>query len=239
MRQLFSVSGKAEAAGSTGDFGWRQDDPGRISPQDGHRRPRPPVSTTLAGSHPSPSAERRWICAMVSNQLLDKVGRLSHFSRVFEMFRRGMPRSRRRRAAIRRLATMAKRADQRPSTKQSAGRSVAPAASRRTLPRLLALPFTILEYIGRGAVSSLWYLAFYVLCMFRPFTGLMVLAAIVMVPISIVVYAHPGAASGMPFWGFGLMAIGLVACALAYTVLLDWLTPPGAADPFERYRGRR
>jgi hypothetical protein len=125
------------------------------------------------------------------------------------------------------------------SATHSKGGCPVPSAPRRTLPRPLALPFIILEYIGRSAVYSLWYLAFYVLCMFRPFTGLMVLAAIVMVPISVVVYAHPGAARGMPFWGFGLMAMGLVACALVYTVLLDWLTPPSAADPFERYRGRR
>lgn len=108
--------------------------------------------------------------------------------------------------------------------------------SRRTRPFPLALPFIILEHIGRGALYCAWYLAFYVLCMFRPFTGLMVIAALAMVPVSIVVYAHPDAAHGMPFWSFCLMAIGLVALALAYTIFLDWFTPPGAADPFKRFR---
>lgn len=112
-------------------------------------------------------------------------------------------------------------------------------ATCRSLPLPLALPFSILEHIGRGTFYCVWYLAFYVLCMFRPFTGLMMLASIVMVPVSIVVYAHLDAARGMPFWSFGLMSIGLVACALAYTIFLDWFTPPGTADPFERYRKGR
>jgi len=34
-------------------------------------------------------------------------------------------------------------------------------------------------------------------------------------------------------------AIGLVAFALAYTLFIDWLTPPSATAPFERYRGRQ
>ncbi|MNL82319.1 hypothetical protein D3C87_2096690 [compost metagenome] len=75
--------------------------------------------------------------------------------------------------------------------------------------------------------------------MFRPFTGMMVQAAIVMLPMSIVVFDHPEAAGGMPFWAFGLMGIGFVASAFGYTWFVDWITPPGAEDPFERYRTRR
>ncbi|KXF77173.1 hypothetical protein ATN84_25305 [Paramesorhizobium deserti] len=60
----------------------------------------------------------------------------------------------------------------------------------------------------------------------------------VMLPMSIVVHAHPHAANGMPFWAFGLMAIGLVAFAIGYTLFLDWFTPPGAEDPFGRYHRR-
>lgn len=111
-----------------------------------------------------------------------------------------------------------------------------PSVAGRKLPFPLDVPFIILAFIGRAGFYCTWYLAFYVLCMFRPFTGLMVVAAIVMVPISIVVYAHPEAAHAMPFWTFGLLAIGLVALALAYTLFVDWLTPPGVTDPFERYR---
>lgn len=68
--------------------------------------------------------------------------------------------------------------------------------------------------------------------MFRPFTGI---TAIVMVPMSIAVYAHPDVVNGMPFWAFGLMAIGVPLSRLATPLFLDWFTPPGAEDPFARY----
>jgi hypothetical protein len=126
--------------------------------------------------------------------------------------------------------------DQFPLPRETGTTPDARSATSRKLPLPLALPFIVIEQIGRGAFYCVWYLAFYVVCMFRPFTGLMVLAAIVMVPVSIVVYAHPEAARGMPFWAFGLMTIGLVACALAYAMFVDWFTPPGAVDPFERFR---
>jgi hypothetical protein len=107
-------------------------------------------------------------------------------------------------------------------------------------PRIVVpLQFVILRHIARAALYCVWYLAFYLLSMLRPFTGMMILAASVMLPMSVVVFAHPDAAAGMPFWAFLLMAIGLVAFALAYTIFVDWFTPPGAADPFERYRRQR
>lgn len=108
----------------------------------------------------------------------------------------------------------------------------------RALRLIARLSFVIAFGVVRAAVYSAWYLAFFILCMFRPFTGFMMLTAIVMVPMPIVVYAHPEAANGMPFWAFGLMAIGLVAFAVGFTIFLDWFTPPGATDPFERYRRR-
>lgn len=92
--------------------------------------------------------------------------------------------------------------------------------------------------IVKAAIYCTWYLAFYVLCLFRPFTGMMMLAAVVMVPMAIVVFANPGAANGMPFWAFALMAIGLVASAAGYSLLVNWIAPPGAEDPFARYRRR-
>ena len=113
-------------------------------------------------------------------------------------------------------------------------------ASRNALWRLdrfvARLPFAILGVFDRSIFYSAWYLAFYLLCMLRPFTGMLVLAALVMLPMSIVVFAHPDAAHGMPFWAFGLMGLVLVAFALGYTLFVDWITPPGAEDPFERYR---
>jgi hypothetical protein len=106
----------------------------------------------------------------------------------------------------------------------------------RALRFIVRLPFVVAFGIVKAAVYSAWYLAFFILCMFRPFTGFIMLTAIVMVPMSIVVSAHPDAANGMPFWAFGLIAIGLVAFAIGFTIFLDWFTPPGATDPFARYR---
>jgi hypothetical protein len=101
------------------------------------------------------------------------------------------------------------------------------------------LAFVILRGFTRAVIYSVWYLIYYMLCMLRPFTGMAVLAAIVMLPMSIVVFAHPEAARGMPFWVFGLMSICFVAAALGYTLFVDRIPPPGAGDPFERYRRSR
>lgn len=53
---------------------------------------------------------------------------------------------------------------------------------------------------------------------------------------AIVVFANPDAANGMPYWAFILMAIGITAFAVGYTMLVDLITPPGAEDAFARYR---
>lgn len=103
---------------------------------------------------------------------------------------------------------------------------------------MVRLPVVVVIGLAKAVLYSAWYLVFYILCMFRPFTGLMILVAIVMVPMSIVVFANPGAANGMPFWAFILMAIGFAAFAVGYAMLIDWITPPGAEDPFARYRRR-
>ena len=118
------------------------------------------------------------------------------------------------------------------SAKRGASQSE-PVRGDRSLARLL---FAILRGIVLALVYSVWYLTFSILSMFRPLTGLMVLAAIVMLPMSIVVFAHPDAANGMPFWSFGLISLGLVALSAGFTIFLDRLTPPGAVDPFKRYR---
>jgi hypothetical protein len=112
-------------------------------------------------------------------------------------------------------------------------------ATSRVLRFVVRLPFMIVLGLARAILFSAWYLAFYVLCMFRPFTGMLLLAAIVMVPMAIAVFAHPDAANGMPFWAFILMAIGCTAFAIGYSIFLDWITPPGAEDPFARYRRGR
>lgn len=126
------------------------------------------------------------------------------------------------------------------STEYQSGEPETGATSRTHasgVPRFIVrFPFVIAFGVVRAAVYSVWYLAFFILCMFRPFTGFMMLTAIVMVPMAIVVYDHPNAANGMPSLAFGLMAIGIVAFAIGFTIFLDWFTPPGATDPFARYR---
>jgi hypothetical protein len=126
------------------------------------------------------------------------------------------------------------------STEYQSGEPETGATSRThasgVLRFIVQFPFVIAFGVVRAAVYSVWYLAFFILCMFRPFTGFMMLTAIVMVPMAIVVYDHPNAANGMPYWAFGLMAIGLVVFSIGFTIFLDWFTPPGATNPFARYR---
>lgn len=105
----------------------------------------------------------------------------------------------------------------------------------RPMPSLVALPFNILEAIGRAGFHGLWYLLFVVGCAFRAFTALMVLAAIVMLPMALGVFVNPSAAP-MPWWTFLMMSVGMLAFAIVYNRFLDWFTPPGATDPFDRYR---
>lgn len=105
------------------------------------------------------------------------------------------------------------------------------------LGRFLARWFvSIVVGIVKGTIYCTWYLAFFILCMFRPFTGMAMVAAVVMVPLSVAAFVKPEAANGMPFWAFILMTLGFVGFAIGYTIFLDWITPPGAGDPFARYR---
>ena len=105
----------------------------------------------------------------------------------------------------------------------------------RTMPYLVALPFNILEAIGRVGFHGAWHLLFVVGCAFRAFTAFMVLAAIVMLPMALGVFVNPSAAP-MPWWMFLMMSVGMLAFAIVYNRFLDWFTPPGATDPFNRYR---
>ncbi|CAN7632854.1 MULTISPECIES: hypothetical protein [Agrobacterium] len=98
------------------------------------------------------------------------------------------------------------------------------------------LPFAIFRVIVWALLYSAWYMLFFILCMLRPFIGMAVAAAVVMVPLSIAAFVKPEVANGMPFWAFILMTLGFVGFAIGYTIFLGWITPPGAADPFARYR---
>jgi hypothetical protein len=75
--------------------------------------------------------------------------------------------------------------------------------------------------------------------MLRPFTGMTVLAAIVMLPMSIIVFAHPEAARGMPLRVLGLMSICVDAATLGRVVYgygFYPIHPPGTATLSRRAR---
>lgn len=105
----------------------------------------------------------------------------------------------------------------------------------RAMSYLVALPFNILEAIGRAGFYIAWHLLYCVACAFRAFTAFMLLAAILMLPMALGVFMNPSAAP-MPWWSFLLMAVAMFVFALGYDRFLGWFAPPGAADPFDRYR---
>lgn len=105
----------------------------------------------------------------------------------------------------------------------------------RSMPLLVALPFTALEAIGRAGFYTTWHLLHFIACAFRAFTGFLVIGGIVMLPVSLGVFIKPDAAP-MPWWFFLGSALCMFALALGYNLFLDWFARPGAVDPFDRYR---
>ena len=105
----------------------------------------------------------------------------------------------------------------------------------RAMPLLMGLPFNILEAIGRTGFYSAWHILYFAACAFRAFTAFMVLAAIVMLPMALGVFVDPSAAP-IPWWTFLAMSLGTLTFAIGYNRFLEWFTPPGATDPFDRYR---
>lgn len=108
-------------------------------------------------------------------------------------------------------------------------------ATLRPMPFLIALPFNVLEAIGRAAFYATWHLLYFVACAFRAFTGFLFVASIVMLLVSLGVFVNPNVAP-MPWWLFLSSAFGMFVFAVGYNLFLDWFAPPGAEDPFDRYR---
>lgn len=110
------------------------------------------------------------------------------------------------------------------------------------VPHLLRFFARLLTTIVLGSVLTVfycaWYLTFFALCMFRPVVNLLGVGGVVMVPLSIAAFVKPEAANGTPFWAILLMAIGFIGFAVGYSKVVDWFTPPGKSDPFQRYRRR-
>jgi uncharacterized membrane protein (DUF106 family) len=51
-------------------------------------------------------------------------------------------------------------------------------------------------------------------------------------------FVKPEASPAMPAWAMLLMAIGFGAFSIAYAAFVDWIRPPGAVDPADRFRPR-
>jgi hypothetical protein len=105
----------------------------------------------------------------------------------------------------------------------------------RSMPFVIALPFTALEAIGRAAFYTAWHCLYFVACAFRAFMGFLVIGGLVMLPVSLGVFIRPDAAP-MPWWFFLASALGMFALATGYNLFLGWFAPPNAVDPFDRYR---
>ncbi|WP_245483012.1 hypothetical protein [Agrobacterium sp. CNPSo 2736] len=105
-----------------------------------------------------------------------------------------------------------------------------PRSTRRVFPAIARLLLLIVRALTKATLHTAWCLAFYILSMFRPFTGMAMLAAIVMLPLSIAAFVKPEAANGMPFWAFILMTFGFAGFSIGYTIFLDSITPPGLQD---------
>lgn len=100
---------------------------------------------------------------------------------------------------------------------------------------LIAFPFNVLEAVGRAGFYTAWHLLYFLACAFRAFTGFLLLAGIVMLPMTLGVFVDPTRAP-MPWWFFLLSSLAMFAFAVGYNLFLDWFAPPGAEDSFDRYR---
>ena len=82
----------------------------------------------------------------------------------------------------------------------------------------------------------IWHLSYFLLCLFRPVVDVLMIGGVIMLPIAFAAFVKPEVAHGMPYWVFLLMAVGFVTTSMGYSRFVDWLAPPGAEDPAERYR---
>jgi hypothetical protein len=109
--------------------------------------------------------------------------------------------------------------------------------------------FRVVRYVGRvmsalaagvarGIIHSVWHLAYFLLCLFRPITYLFFPAAVITLLLAFAAFVKPETSPAMPAWAMLLMAIGFVAFSIAYAAFVDWIRPPGAEDPADRFTRR-
>jgi len=114
-------------------------------------------------------------------------------------------------------------------------------------PEMLSTLFRMVRYVARvittlaagaarGIMHSVWHLAYFVLCLFRPITYLFLPAAVITLLLAVAASVKPETSPAMPAWAMLLMAIGFGAFSIAYAAFVDWIRPPGAVDPADRFR---
>ncbi len=110
---------------------------------------------------------------------------------------------------------------------------------------ILRLPWFFARVAAAIVVGSVltvfycaWHFAFFLLCMFRPVVNVLVVGGVIMLPLSFATFVKPETANGMPFWAILLMGVGFIGFAMGYSKFVEWFSPPGEDDPFQRYRRR-
>jgi hypothetical protein len=103
-------------------------------------------------------------------------------------------------------------------------------AMLRPMPFLLALPFNVLEAIGWAGFYTTWHLLYFIACAFRALTAFMFVAAVGARRLHRSEHRTDDLVV-RPFVG-----TWPVRFAVGYNLFLDWFAPPGAEDPFDRYR---
>jgi len=95
---------------------------------------------------------------------------------------------------------------------------------------------TLAAGLARGIMHSVWHLAYFLLCLFRPITYLFLPAAVITLLLAVAAFVKPETSPAMPAWAMLLMAIGFGAFSIAYAAFVDRIRPPGAVDPADRFR---
>ncbi len=90
----------------------------------------------------------------------------------------------------------------------------------------------------RGIIHSVWHLAYFLLCLFRPITYLFLPAGVITLLLAFAAFVKPETSPAMPSWAMLLMAIGFGVFSIVYAAFVDWIRPPGAVNPADQF-GRR
>ena len=106
----------------------------------------------------------------------------------------------------------------------------------RILTYVARVIFAVVTGIAYAVFLCAWHLLYFVLCRFRPVVDAFMFGALFMPLVAFIVFVKPDAANGIPFWVFLLGSVACYAVYVGYAKFVDWIAPPDAEDPGERYR---